>query len=247
MLIDHNRWVFKEIFCKHLSENEGKYIQYSQLVKFCAKVKLYPDIISSIDIKRICSIILGKVITEEKAIQLHYLHFEKVLKVISEQYFPSYKHLISYIKPPCQTVYLVNLLTIPPLSTNAHTVSPYKKNLQTPVSLKYHNVSVRNMKLLNNSNSQKLTTVNDRFAIEQNINIKNSTSTTNTSKIRSPRLKIISIQDKLQNKSLISKVFLSFSKLKSSLKSSTYPLISKKLYKTLSILNQANTRIVIPK
>lgn len=208
------------------------------------KVKLYPDLITSNDLKRITSIVLGKSISEDKGSELHYLHFEKVLKAVSEHCFPtgnSMKLLITHIKPLCQALFSVNLTAVVPFTLNLNVISPYKHPLQVPVSVRHHNQSARNLKVLNNSNSQRFSFKYDSIIIPRD-----SGNVTSRSKIRSPRLKIISIKEKMIDKGKLEKIISSLGKLQHSLKKPIKPIRQKKaLKKMIETLQQVIIRIVI--
>ena len=59
-LLIENRNSLKDIFYRHLAEKEASNISYKQFFKFCCTVKIYPDLISSFELKRILSSTLKK-------------------------------------------------------------------------------------------------------------------------------------------------------------------------------------------
>lgn len=215
------------------------------MFKFCTKVKLHPDLLTSSDLKRIASLILGKSITEEKSSELNYLHFEKILKSISELCFPSgnsIKQLISHIKPLCQVFFSVNLATVTPLSINVRRLSPSKMLVQHPATVRNSNQTSRNLKALNNSTSHKHFFKSDSIANHREAAV----NATSASKIRSPKLKIISIREKIIGKGKMEKVVEAFNRLKGGMKCTIYFSRHKKaMSKMAEKIDQANIRIVI--
>ena len=198
-LIDSNRSILKELFFNNLAENESPFVSFNQFISFCIKMKLYPELISLSELKRILSYTLKKAINDDKSVEINYLQFEKLLKNISENCFPngnSIKHLISHIKNPCQNLYALSLTTIAPIS------KVYEKNSRAP-SNKFKNTSMTHRKILNNSASQKISTTKiEAFQSPREktlINLK-------IFQQKSPRLNIINIQNKLKDEKKLEKV-----------------------------------------
>ena len=199
-LIDCNRSSLKELFFNTLAENESPFVSFNQFISFCIKMKLYPEFISLSELKRILSSIMKKAINDDKSIEINYLQFEKLLKNISEHCFPtgnSLKLLFSHIKSPCQNLYAIPLTTVAPISNN------YDKTARAP-STKVKNTSMTHRKILNNSASQKISTTTKIEAIQSPrektlLNLK-------IFQQKSPRLKIINIQNKLKDDKKIEKV-----------------------------------------
>ena len=223
-LIDCNRASLKKIFQKHLSEPESQYISYNQFFKFCCKIKLYPELISSTELKRIASSILKKTITEDKPIEIYYLSFEKILKHIAEHCFPSknsIKHLISHIRSFCQIYYNTLLTTVAPIHPLYESQSTRNINAK-PLSIsRITNSSYQKRKVLNNSTTQKNLNKAEVLISPREKTIMRIIQETNT-----PRLKVINIKSKLNESKKIlkmNKILKSFQKTHKKLIENTNP------------------------
>ena len=196
-LIDCNRAALKSIFHKCIGESDSQFITYNQYFKFCCKVKLYPELISSSGIKRIIVNVLRKAISDDKPIEIYYLHFEKIFKNIAEHCFPSgnpIKLLISSIKAQCQAIYNVSLTTVPPINSNYELFSPRQIMSKPVFTARAKNNSVRHRKILSNSTSQK-SYVNK---VDLLMTTKNQTLLTNKIiESQNPKIKIINTKNKM--------------------------------------------------
>lgn len=116
-LIDANRVSIKSIFAKHSPFQDSSYISYNELIKFSTTVRIFPDLLSSFEIKRLVMKVLNSHSNPDKRADISYLHFEKLLKSIANNCFTSgsegekLKLLLSYIKNSCKLYYHVNLST----------------------------------------------------------------------------------------------------------------------------------------
>ena len=111
-LIEKNRASFRELFYKKISQKDSKLISYKQFFKFCCTLKIYPDLISSFDLKRIVIIVMRKKIADDNSLEISFSQFEKMILCISEYCFPSedsLKMLITYIKSMCLILFHVQL------------------------------------------------------------------------------------------------------------------------------------------
>lgn len=112
-LIEINKNYLKDIFYKKLSDRESKSISKKQFLKFLQTTKVYPDLVSSLDLKKLFSSVLRNKYGE-KIREISYSKYEKLLKTLSKHCFPSensLKLLITHIKPSCFIHYQVNLIT----------------------------------------------------------------------------------------------------------------------------------------
>jgi hypothetical protein len=207
-LIDCNRSSLKELFFSNLAENESPFVGFNQFISFCIKMKLYPELISLSELKRIMSNTMKKTITDEKQVEITYLQFERLLKNISEHCFPSsnsLKLMITHLKGPCSSLYSIPLTTIAPI----HTV--YEKQAKVSSSSKGKNTSVTHRKILNNSASQRIATSkieaihSPRERTLLNLKIFQQ---------KSPRLKILNIQNKLKDDRKYEKIHRTFNVFK---------------------------------
>ena len=204
-LIDSNRTALKSIFHKCIGESDSQFMTYNQYFKFCCKIKLYPELISSSGIQRIILSVLRKTISDDKPIEIYYLHFEKIFKTIAEHCFPSrnpIKLLISSIKTQCQALYAVALTTVPTINSNYEVFSPRHIMPNPVLTTRAKNYSVRHRVMLSNSISQR------SFATKIDLHMTTKTQTLLTNKIienQSPRIKIISTRSKMLEEKTFSK------------------------------------------
>ena len=157
-LLIENRNSLKDIFYRHLAEKEASNISYKQFFKFCCTVKIYPDLISSFELKRILSSTLKKKILDEKTSEISYQKFEKLLGIIAEHCFPSLdsmRLMLTHIKGLCQIFYHANLVHNHTLSASKG-LPLSKSNFKLLATTRTKNISSLRRKLLNKSTSQKL-------------------------------------------------------------------------------------------
>lgn len=110
-LLEINKNHLKKIFYQNLSDRESNSITKKQFLKFLKTTKVHPDLISSIDLKKLFNLVL---LNEhgEKIQEISYQKYEKLLKSLSKHCFPTenpLKLLITHIKPSCLINYQVNL------------------------------------------------------------------------------------------------------------------------------------------
>ena len=206
-LIDCNRASLKVIFYKYLAENESQHISFNQFFKFCAKVKLYPDLITLSELKRIISNALKKNVTEDKPLEICYLQFEKIFKLIADHCFPSgnsIRLLISHMRNHCQFYYNVSLAIVAPIKSiyeSASTKTIMNKPLRTT---RVKSNSVNRRKFLNSSTYYKENSSKIDFLFSPR-----EQQTMLSPKLlesRSPRLKIINIKHKVRDEQKINKI-----------------------------------------
>ena len=204
-LIDCNRGSLKLIFHKFLTEKDEEFISYNQFFKFCCKVKLYPELISSSEIKRIIWNTLRKHMGDDRPLEIQYLHFEKILKTMAEHCFPTgngIKFMITHIRGACQAIYNIPLTTVAPLNSVYQLFSP-RSIVNNPVSTtRLKNTSVRPRKNLNNSASLKSYSSKVDLITPRNQTLIGKT----TEHPRSPRLKIINIKNKVTEENAVKNI-----------------------------------------
>ncbi|CAG9314265.1 unnamed protein product [Blepharisma stoltei] len=114
-LIDTNRGSLRSIFSKHSTSHDNPVITYNELFKFCTAVRIFPDLLSSFEIKRLVMKSSNSHGNSDKRIELSYLQFEKLLKSIANHCFTSgsdgekLKLLFAHIKNSCKLNYHVDL------------------------------------------------------------------------------------------------------------------------------------------
>ena len=197
-LIDCNRPALKELFYTYIAAAPNQHVNYNQFFKFCCKVKLYPELATSSELKRIVSNAVKKNLNEEKLVEISYLAFEKILKGLAEHCFPngnSVKLLISYIRNPCSTTFQVFLTTVAPLHISHDNISPVNNPSKQTSIIRPKNFSVRHRKVLNNSTSQKITLSRAEVISSSR---EQTMSSSKITQINSPRLKLINIKQKIQ-------------------------------------------------
>jgi hypothetical protein len=111
-LLEINKSYFRDIFFKRIAEKESKTISKKQFFKFVCNLKIYPDLLSASDLKKLFKFVLR---TErgEKISEISYSKFEKMLKTIAQFCFPSgdsLKLLITHVKSMCYLHYQTNLI-----------------------------------------------------------------------------------------------------------------------------------------
>ena len=112
-LLEINKNYLKEIFYKKLSDRDSKTISKKQFLKFLQTTKVYPDLVSSLDLKKLFSSVLRSK-HGDKIREISYSKYEKLLKTLSKHCFPadnSLKLLITHMKPSCLIHYQANLIT----------------------------------------------------------------------------------------------------------------------------------------
>mmetsp|Transcript_6960 Transcript_6960/g.12669 ORF Transcript_6960/g.12669 Transcript_6960/m.12669 type:complete len:374 (+) Transcript_6960:2157-3278(+) len=107
-VLDVNRSRLKKVFGKLLPDKDGR-VSFSELVKFCKLTKIFPDLVSMAELKKIA----GKFGSSAK---LSFSQFEQTLKLIATSFFTDsnaterVKQLIRHIKNPCKAVFGVALM-----------------------------------------------------------------------------------------------------------------------------------------
>ena len=211
-LFEANKLSFRNIFYKHLTERDSPCISYKKFFKFCCTLKIYPELISSFDIKRILSLILKKKVNEEKPPEISYSSFMKSLALISEHCFPSgdsMKLLITYIKNMCQSLYQVTLSTsLSLVPVTRELIRKSKSNFKLLTTRRLKNSSSNGKKVLNKSISQKL-------SLSGLMTPKNNTVTyKNAFDFKTPSLKLLSSRNRRESKSKLMRIGEIFEKFK---------------------------------
>lgn len=89
-IIDRNRAGLKTIFARHSDSEE--HLSYSEALKCATALRIYPviptqDLLSSLELKRLFYKAADHFTTEDQRVQLGYLQFERLLKMISSHCF----------------------------------------------------------------------------------------------------------------------------------------------------------------
>ena len=89
-LIDRNRAGLRTIFARH--SNSDELLSYSEALKCATALRIYPviptqDLLSSLELKRLFYKAADHFTTEDQRVQLGYLQFERLLKMISSHCF----------------------------------------------------------------------------------------------------------------------------------------------------------------
>lgn len=120
-ILDRNRPGLKAIFKAHCDSEER--FSYSEALKFAQSLRIYPvtckqDLLSSLELKRLFFKAADRFTVEEQRVELSYLQFERLLKLISAHCFsddlPSAEQLqllLTHIHTPCLLQYKVTLVT----------------------------------------------------------------------------------------------------------------------------------------
>ena len=210
-LLEMNRQALKDIYIKTLTEKESRFMSYKQFFKFCCTLKLYPDLISSLDLKKILGLVLKKKISEDKPPEISYQQFEKLLTSIAEHCFPvgdSFKLLITHIKSLCQVLYHVKLYAICRNIQVKEIPNRSKGNLKLITTARTKNPINTIGKSLNKSNSQKL-------SLSGLISTKNSTmKMKKVFDFRSPSLKMLNLKNTVEASNKMQKLHDLFEKFK---------------------------------
>ncbi|CAG9315119.1 unnamed protein product [Blepharisma stoltei] len=116
-LIDLNRGSLRTIFQIHSSEKQT--ISYNEFIKFCTIVRIYPDMLSSFELKRLVMKTANSHTYIDRKVELGYLQFEKLLVLIAEHCFDGIQTneklglMFMHIKNPCKQNYQVEIFTSP--------------------------------------------------------------------------------------------------------------------------------------
>lgn len=125
-LLDRNRASLKAIFARHCSASET--LSYDEFRKFATAVRIYPvpatqDLTSTLELKRLFYKSADRFTFDDPKVELSYLQFEKLLKLISS-------HSFSLELPPADRVQL--LLA----HVQTHCLAQYNVQLQTDSGLR---------------------------------------------------------------------------------------------------------------
>lgn len=113
-LIDKNRPALRRIFQHHTSASSSHLLPFSELIKFSSSVRIFPDLLSSFELKRIIARLTGKHAGQDSDLSITYLQFERLMKHIAGHCFHEpggLQLLISHIRNPCSLHYKVALTT----------------------------------------------------------------------------------------------------------------------------------------
>jgi hypothetical protein len=130
-LVDLNRFEFKKIFDAHQHKN---ILSYTDSLKICTSLKIFPDLLTSQEIRKIFVTLAG-----ESGERMTYLQFESFLKIIAKQVFTQAgkkrsddcSKLITHIKEPSFNRYGTNL----ELSKKTSSSKPIKRQKSTKISI----------------------------------------------------------------------------------------------------------------
>jgi hypothetical protein len=112
-LLEINKNTFREIFFKKIAEKDLRSITKKQFLKFVSNLRVYPELISSLDLKRVFTSVLKNKFGE-KVREITFSKFEKLIKALARHCFPSgdsVRLLITHIKSSCLFHYQANLIT----------------------------------------------------------------------------------------------------------------------------------------
>lgn len=113
-LIDKNRPALRKIFQHHTAASSSHLLPFSELIKFSSSVRIFPDLLSSFELKRIIARLTGKHAGQDSDLSITYLQFERLMKHIAGHCFHEpggLQLLISHIRNPCSLHYKVSLAT----------------------------------------------------------------------------------------------------------------------------------------
>ena len=113
-LIDRNRPGFRKIFQHHTAVGSSHLLPFSELIKFASAVRIFPDLMSSFEMKRLVGRLTGKHTGGDSDLSITYLQFEKLVKHIAYQCFSSLdsdrlKMLLTHIRNAASLHYKVAL------------------------------------------------------------------------------------------------------------------------------------------
>ena len=115
-LLDYNRLHLRKIFQLHAQVQNPPTISYPEIVKLCSNLRIFPDLLTSVELKRIVIKVTSKHFTFDSKVNLTYLQFEKFLRAVSEYCFTSnnsefdrLKLLFIHIRSSCQLHYNVHI------------------------------------------------------------------------------------------------------------------------------------------
>lgn len=208
-LLDLNRTSLKNIFFKQLAEKDIPWINYSQFFKFCCTLKIYPELISSFELKKILTSVMKKKVMEDRHIEISFGIFEKLIEMIAEFCFhceDSLKFLILHIRNMCQVMYHVPLVSHGEGTQRTMEVSGKIKN-------SFKLLTTRNGKnALNSSRKVLQKSISQKLSASGVFTPKNNTIVgKNAFDFRSPSLKLLAKQ---KNESKIEKIDKIFEKFK---------------------------------
>lgn len=115
-LIDQNRTSLRAIFLMHSCERQM--ITYNEFIKFCQTVRIYPDLVSSFELKRLVMKIANSNTYIDRKVEINYIQFERLIVLISEHCFSSssvsekLELLFKHIKNPVKHYYHIDLNVI---------------------------------------------------------------------------------------------------------------------------------------
>lgn len=199
-LLETNRSAFKDIFSRQLINKDLKCITHKHFFEFLCTVKIYPDLISSFDLKKILSTVLKKKLSEKRPGEISYSNFERLLLAISDHCFPSgdsLKFLITHIKNMCHVLFHTTLHTkVNSIHTNQEIPEVVKNNMKVMSRTRISNISSGKRKSLNKSTSQKLS-MSGLTSPKTNI-----TTLQKVFEFKSPSLKMLTTRNKVRNRDL---------------------------------------------
>jgi len=119
-ILDRNRAGLKSIFSHHCSPEDQ--LPYSEALKCCTALRIYPvlptqDLLSSLELKRLFYKAADHFTVENPRVELSYLQFERLLKLIGAHCFAGelttaqrLQLLFAHVQTLCQMHYKVTLL-----------------------------------------------------------------------------------------------------------------------------------------
>ena len=207
-IIELNKTALRDLFSRKLCEKDVKFISHRTFFKFICTLKIYPDLISSFDLKRILNSILKKKASDERTCEITYPQFEKLLLSISEHCFPtgeSFKLLVTHIKSMCQLLYHTTLHT---KVNSVMKESTLRENLKILQNTRIKNASNTQRKILNKSTSQKLS-LSGLISPKTNVTVLKKAFD-----FRSPSLKMLANKKKPEEEGKMTKISSIFENFK---------------------------------
>lgn len=201
-LMELNKNAFKEIFYNKLVENNSKFITQKQFFKFLCDLRIFPDLISALTLKKLLQDLKMK-----KKGEISEKNFFRLIFLLANQCFPGadpVKNFFTAIRTLCKDAYKVYLITKP--------VNQVKIRKNLKISPEKREVCTQR-RVLNKSTSQKL-------SLSGLISPKNnSTIVKKISLARSPVIKLLKPKP---NPEKLEKIIKLFKKFKQSLPTSPY-------------------------
>lgn len=188
-----NKNAFRDIFYNKLAENGLKVISQKQFFRFLCDLRIFPDLVSALSLKR-----LLQDLKQKKKGEINEKNFAQMIYLLACHCFPtgdSIKNFLIAIKSQCREVYKVCLITKPASQVKIRKnlkISPEKREISTQ------------RKILNKSTSQKL-------SLSGLISPKNNTTVVKKlSLARSPVIKVLKSANKSEKLQKILEIFKKF-------------------------------------